>query len=130
MTEALGQFGFNDFVTANVTGIGITRWNLPFVAAFAQTALTEMASGTAMVVLLGNILLPVALDVGFNPVSLTILLSNCANGVMFPWSGAPTAIAFASGELDVKNMIKVGFVADGILTVTVALVHWLVSPIL
>ena len=130
MTEALGQFGFNDFVTANVTGIGITRWNLPFVAAFAQTALTEMASGTAMVVLLGNILLPVALDVGYNPVSLTILLSNCANGVMFPWSGAPTAIAFASGELDVKNMIKVGFVADGILTVTVALVHWLVSPIL
>ena len=49
---------------------------------------------------------------------------------MFPWSGAPTAIAFASGELDVKNMIKVGFVADGILTVTVALVHWLVSPLL
>ena len=48
---------------------------------------------------------------------------------MFPWSGAPSAVTFASGQIEMKDMIKVALLADGVLSLTVALVHLLFAPI-
>ena len=129
MTEALGHFGFVDFVKNGLAGLGVTNFTLPILAAFSATAMTEMASGTASVALLGNLFIPAAIQVGFNPASLTVLLSNVGGGMMFPWGGAPTAVAFASGEIELKNMIKVGLVADGLLAVIAALTHLLLAPL-
>ena len=58
-----------------------------------------------------------------------MLLSNVAIGKMFPWSGAPSAVTFASGQIEMKDMIKVALLADGVLSLTVALVHLLFAPI-
>ena len=127
--DALGEFGFSDFMKNTLAGFGISSFNLPFIAALAATAMTEMTSGTATVALLGNIFIPVAVQVGFNPRSVAMLLGNVAGGMMFPWSGAPAAMAFASGEIDIKNMIRIGLIADGLLAVTAAVVHLLFAPI-
>ncbi|MEE8176996.1 MAG: SLC13 family permease [Acidobacteriota bacterium] len=129
MTAALSQFGFIEFVTQGLSGVGISSFNLPFIAAFTGTPMTELTSGTATTTLLGNILIPAAVSVGFNPASLAVLLSNVAIGKMFPWSGAPVAVAFASGEIEIKDLIKVALVADIVSAVTVALIHSAFAPV-
>ena len=129
MTEALSKFGFVAFVERGFAGLAVSSSTLPFIASFAMTTMTEMASGTAMIAILGNIFIPAALQVGFNPASMAVLLSNVANGYMFPWAGAPCAVAFASGEVDIKDMIRVGLVAAGILAVIAALAHMAFAPI-
>lgn len=129
MTEALSKFGVVEFVQSSLSGIGITNFTLPILVAFSATAMTEMTSGTATAALFGNIFIPVAAQVGFNAAALAMLLGNVGGGMMFPWSGAPTAIAFASGEINIRDMIKVGLIADAILAVTVALTHLLFGPV-
>jgi di/tricarboxylate transporter len=95
------------------------------VAAFSCATITEIASGVATTGLLGNIFIPAAAGIGFNPASIAMLLSNVAIGVAFPWSGAPTAMAFSSGEITMKDMMKAGLLADAVLALTAAVTHML-----
>ena len=128
MTQALGQFGFVDFMKEALTGFGLTSLTLPFVTAFATVTMTEIASGVAVSALLGNVFIPAASQVGFSSVSLTILLAQVAVGKMFPWSGAPAAMTFASGETEIKNMFRVALVADVFLALTIVMIHRLFAP--
>jgi di/tricarboxylate transporter len=128
MTQALGQFGFVDFMKNALTNFGLTATSLPFVTSFSTVIMTEIASGVAVAALLGNIFIPAAGQIGVNSVSLTILLAQVAIGKMFPWSGAPAAMTFASGETEIKNMFKVALVADVFLAITVVLIHRLFAP--
>jgi sodium-dependent dicarboxylate transporter 2/3/5 len=122
MTQALSQFGFVEFMKETLTGIGLTSLTLPFVTAFSVVSMTEIASGVAVAALMGNIFIPAAAQVGFNSVSLTILLAQVAIGKMFPWSGAPAAMTFASGETEIKNMFKAALVVDvGLVLITVGI---------
>ncbi|MGH9786798.1 MAG: SLC13 family permease [Terriglobia bacterium] len=125
MTEALSEFGFVEFMQSAIPGIGLTPTSLPFVAAFSCATITEIASGVATTGLLGNIFIPAAAEIGFNPASIAMLLSNVAIGVAFPWSGAPTAMAFSSGEISMKDMMKAGLLADAVLALTAAVTHLL-----
>ncbi|MBI2817194.1 MAG: DASS family sodium-coupled anion symporter [Acidobacteria bacterium] len=129
MTEAMSRFGFVDFAKGGLAGFGITSFTLPIIAAFAGGVMTQLASGTATTALLANLFIPVAVNIGFNAASIAVLLSNVAIGIVLPWGGAPAAVAFASGEIDIKDMIRVGLLAEVILVVTVALVHLLVAPV-
>ena len=128
MTQALRQFGFVDFMKDALTNFGLTAASLPFVTSFSTVIMTEIASGVAVAALLGNVFIPAAAQVGFSSVSLTILLAQVAIGKMFPWSGAPAAMTFASGETEIKNMLKVALVADAFLAVTVVMIHRLFAP--
>ena len=123
MTEALNEFGFVEFMQSAIPAIGLTPTSLPFVAAFSCATITEIASGVATTGLLGNIFIPAA-------ASIATLLSNVAIGVAFPWSGAPTAMAFSSGEITMKDMMKAGLLADAILAFTAALTHLLFGQFL
>ena len=128
MTDALTQFGFVEVMTGYVREFGLTRTSLPFVAAFAGSTMTEFASGAAITAVMGNIFIPAASDLGFNPASTAVILANVAIGKAFPWGTAPSVV-YASGEASIKDMVKVGLVASILLPVTVALVHILFAPI-
>jgi di/tricarboxylate transporter len=123
MTEALNEFGFVDFMQSAIPSIGLTPTSLPFVSAIACALITEIASGVATTGLLGNIFIPAAAEIGFSPASIAMLLSNVAIGVAFPWSGAPTAMAFSSGEITMKDMMNAGLLADAILVLFAAVFH-------
>ncbi|MCZ6877478.1 MAG: hypothetical protein O7G29_04990, partial [Acidobacteria bacterium] len=62
--------------------------------------------------------------------SMAILIPNAAVGILFPWAGASAGTAFASGYLDMKEMIKVGAVATLVIMFAVTLIHLLFAPIL
>jgi di/tricarboxylate transporter len=65
--------------------------------------------------------------VGINPVSTAILIPQMATGFMLPWSGPAVAIAFASGEAGMKDMIRIGAVATVLLAILVTAIHMLLG---
>ena len=130
MTDALNQFGFLEFTNGLIGGLGMGPVGLPFFAAGATVVGTNLFSGTAAATLFCSIFIPAAQEIGWNPASMAILVPNAAVGILFPWAGASAGTAFASGFLDMKEMIKVGAVASLLILVIPTLVHLLFAPIL
>ncbi len=130
MADALTEFGVLEFLKELVAGLGIGASGLPFLAAGSVVVGTNLFSGTAAAALFCSIFIPAAADLGLNPASMAILITNLAVGIMFPWAGASAGTAFASGFLDMREMVKVGAVATLLLMILAPLVHLLIAPIL
>ena len=130
MSEALTQFGVLDLLKDFVGSLGISSLALPFVAAGSIVVGTNLFSGVAAATLFCNIFIPAAVELGLNPVSIAILIPNLAVGFIFPWAGANAGTAFASGYLDMKEMIKVGMVATLLILLIAVGIHLLMAPIL
>jgi len=130
MTGALAEFGFTEFMQGSVQSLGVGPIALPFVAAAVVGLSTNILSGLAATSLFCGIFIPMAIDAGFNPASMTMLIPNNGLGIMFPWAGAAAGTAFATGYLDLREMIKIGAVATVFLAVITASIHLLFSPLL
>src|SRR5438552_2757493 len=81
MTDALAQFGFVEFMGNIVRGLGITAGALPYVAAWSNAVMPNFISGTATAALFCNIFVPAAVQIGYNPASIAILIANVALGL-------------------------------------------------
>ena len=130
MADALTEFGVLELLKELVAGLGIGGSGLPFLATGSVVVGTNLFSGTAAATLFCSIFIPAAADLGLNPASMAILITNVAVGIIFPWAGASAGTAFASGFLDMKEMVKVGMVATLLLMILVPLTHLLIAPIL
>jgi sodium-dependent dicarboxylate transporter 2/3/5 len=128
MTDALTQFGFVDLMGGVVKSLGIGATALPYIAALFVAMTTDMMSGVAATALYCNIFIPAAVELGFNPASIAILIANVALGLVFPWAGATAATAFAVGDIAMGRMIRVGIVATALFVGIVATIHLLLSP--
>ena len=130
VTAALTEFGFVKFAEGLIAGMGLGRYSLPVVTALLVGGGTNFLSGTAATALFGTILLPASQQIGFNAASMAMLIPNMATGIILPWSGATAATAFASGEVEMKEMIRIGAVATLVFAVLVTGIHTLLAPIL
>ena len=117
-------------VRGELSALPVTSTVLPYAAATVTAFVTNVLSGLAATSLLANIFIPMAADAGFNVASMAMLVPNVAIGLMFPWSGATAGTAFASGHIDLRDMIRVGFFATLMLIVVVGTIHLLFAPIL
>jgi len=127
MTDALSQFGFVEFMGNIVRGLGITPTALPYVASWTVATATNFISGTAAAALFCNIFVPAAVQIGYNPASIAILIANVALGLVVPWAGATAATTFAGGDIEMKQMIRVGILATAIYTTVAATIHLMMS---
>jgi di/tricarboxylate transporter len=123
MTDALAQFGFVDFMAGIVHQLGLTRTALPFVTAWSVAAITNFFSGTATAALFCNIVIPAAVQIGYNPASAAILVANVALGLAVPWAGATAATTFTAGEIEMKDMVRIGVVATAVYATVTAVIH-------
>lgn len=130
MADALGRFGFMEFVREELSALPISAYALPYISGAVVAFTTNVLSGLAAAALLANVFIPLANDVGLNPASIAMLVPNVAIGLMFPWSGATAGTAFASGYIELKDMIRVGFFATLVLVAVAGTVHLLFSGIL
>lgn len=130
MADALGDFGFMEFMRGHLAGLPMSATAVPYAAGAAVAFLTNVLSGLAATAVLANVFIPLAADVGFNPASMAMLVPNVAIGLMFPWSGATAGTAFASGYIELRDMIRVGFFATLVLVIVAGTVHLLFSPVL
>ena len=126
----LVDLGLVKFIGGWISGLGMGPYGMPFFSAYLVAFGTNFFSGAAATSFFGSILIPAAQQVGFNPASMAMLIANVAVGLMLPWAGAAAGTAFASGQIEMKNMIRVGVVATLIFPFLVAAIHILIAPIL
>ena len=87
------------------------------------TYLTEITSNTATATLLMPILAVAAISSGLDPKVLMIpaaMAASCA--FMLPVATAPNAIAYGTGEIEIQDMVKEGFILSIIVSSIVAMV--------
>ncbi|XP_042347006.1 solute carrier family 13 member 3 [Plectropomus leopardus] len=88
---------------------------------------TEFASNTATIIIFLPVIAELAMHVSVNPLYFMIPATvGCSYAFMLPVSTPPNSIAFASGHLLVKDMVKTGIVMNilGILSVSLAMNTW------
>lgn len=90
------------------------------------TYLTEITSNTATATLLMPILAVAATSAGIDPAVFMIpaaMAASCA--YMLPVATAPNAIAYGTGEFEIKDMVREGAVLSLLVSCTVAVVCYL-----
>jgi sodium-dependent dicarboxylate transporter 2/3/5 len=88
----------------------LSPWAMQAVVAAGVTYLSELTSNVATVNLVMPILAPTASDLGLSPLSLLLpaaLAASC--GFMLPVATPPNAIAYSTGRLTVRDMVRAGF---------------------
>ncbi|MBI3950203.1 MAG: anion permease, partial [Acidobacteria bacterium] len=130
MTDALADFGFMDIVTNSIKGANLSAAALPFFAGVVTSVSTNFISGVAATSVYTSMLIPVAQHIGLNPASIAIIVPCAAVGLTFPWAGPTVATAFGFGEISLRDLIRVGILAQ-VIMVTVAATYCLIfAPIL
>ena len=128
VVNVLVEFKYMELAGKALSQFGVGTVSLPVVAAVTTGVATNLISGVAATAFFGGIFIPAADQIGFNPASMAMLIPNTALGFALPWAGAAAATAFATGQITMKNMIRIGLVATlGYVFVVVA-VHLLLSP--
>jgi solute carrier family 13 (sodium-dependent dicarboxylate transporter), member 2/3/5 len=90
------------------------------------TALSEIASNTALVAALLPVLGSAAVATGLPPETLAIPLALAANcGFMLPAATGPNAIAFGSGRIKATAMARAGLLLDVAGVLVISFVCWL-----
>ncbi|WP_035477893.1 MULTISPECIES: SLC13 family permease [Aliagarivorans] len=125
--------GLADFIGAS---LGETSY-LPLLLVIAIVTaaiifLTEVTSNTATAAGFLPLLGPIAVSMGESPLMLVVpaaLAASCA--FMMPVATPPNSIVFASGQLQIKQMVKAGFALNivGVVLITMA-AYWLASALL
>jgi sodium-dependent dicarboxylate transporter 2/3/5 len=106
--------------------------NLPALAmiltiCLVVTYLTEITSNTATATLLMPILAVAAISAGYDPMLFMIPAAMCASAAfMLPVATAPNAIAYGTGEITIKDMVKEGALLSIIVSVIVTLVCYFI----
>ncbi|KAM3872098.1 Na(+)/dicarboxylate cotransporter 3 [Diretmus argenteus] len=88
---------------------------------------TEFASNTATIIIFLPVIAELAIHVSVNPLYFMMPATvGCSYAFMLPVSTPPNSIAFASGHLMVKDMVKTGFVMNilGVLSISLAMNTW------
>lgn len=101
------------------------------VLCFSTTFLSEFTSNTAMANVLMPILAAMARANGMDPIMLMIPATFSNNlAFMMPVGTPPNAIAYGTGHVRIRDMVRVGFVLNIIGAIIVTHFSWLMLPII
>ena len=123
------------FVASGLSGL-LGEWlasfsNLPVIimlitVCLVVTYLTEITSNTATATLLMPILAAAAIASGYDPKVLMVPAAICAScAFMLPVATAPNAIAYGTGEIEIKDMVREGAILSFIVACLVGIVCYL-----
>jgi len=104
---------------------------LVFMVTVLSIFISEVMSNIAQVIVFSPVVCSLADAVGMNPLILGIamtLASSCAS--MMPMGTPPNAIAFASGHIKIKQMMRAGFVMNIVSIILITLFCWFVLPLI
>ena len=93
--------------------------------------ISEVMSNIAQVQVFAPVACSLAVAVGMDPLMLGMAMTlgaSCAS--MMPMGTPPNAIAFASGHIKIKEMMKAGFVMNIVSIVLITLFCWFLLPLL
>ncbi len=102
---------------------------LVLVITLVSLFISEVMSNIAQVIVLAPVIGALANQLHINPLLLGIpmtLAASCAS--MLPMGTPPNAIAFSSGHIKLKDMIKAGFVMNLFCVILITLFSWFLLP--
>lgn len=123
LIQSLGQW------IAGMSGSGGLL--LIFMITLLSLFISEVMSNIAQVIVFAPVIGGIADALHINPILLGLpmtLAASCAS--MMPMGTPPNAIVFASGHIQMKQMLKTGFVMNIVALVLITLFCWLLVPVL
>ena len=104
---------------------------LLLVVTILSVFISEVMSNIAQVTVFAPVVCGLGKAVGMNPLILGMamtLAASCAS--MMPMGTPPNAIAFASGHIKIKEMMKAGFVMNLVAIILITLFCWFLLPLI
>lgn len=132
LAEGFKVTGLAEWIGQGFTLIeGISFFILLLIIVGAVNFLTEVTSNVATASMILPILASVALKLDLHPFGLMVgatLAASCA--FMLPVATPPNAVVFASGYLQIKDMVKAGFWLNIISIILVTLMVYYILPLI
>jgi len=129
IATALGSTGILTLFANAVSSIeGVSLMLLTAVLMLVLVTLTELMSNTALATIFLPIIASLGISFGMDPLTFgapMILAMSCVFSL--PMGTPPNAVIFASGELKIKNMVRVGIMLDPIAVMILAFVGFYLS---
>jgi sodium-dependent dicarboxylate transporter 2/3/5 len=129
LAGALKEVGLIDLIGDQFTGLDVTGFWVVLGLTAVSLFLTEVMSNVALVTVFLPVVGAVAVGLDLDPVLFCIpvtLAASCA--FMLPMSTPPNAIVFASGKLQVFDMVRAGLWLNLLAITLIALLAQLVLP--
>ncbi len=104
---------------------------LILMIALVSIFISEVMSNIAQVLVFSPVIAGIADALHMNPIMLGLpmtLAASCAS--MMPMGTPPNAIVFASGHIQMKQMMRTGFVMNIVAVILITLFCWLLVPVL
>ena len=120
LIDALAHFGFMEVVSQSISGISTNKITFPFLISLTTAFSTNFIPGVPASAIFTGILIPIAQQFHFNPASIAMVVPSSAVGIIFPWAGATTATAFGFGQISLKDLVRIGILAQLILVIVVS----------
>lgn len=133
LAAALKTSGVTEFIGRSVSGFDhLPVWAMILLASSIPTFVTELTSNTASTAILLPMFTAVAQGCGIDPLLMIIPATISASfAFMMPVATPPNALVFASGEITMSHMCKVGFWLN-IVGIALVMLHmyFVVLPVL
>jgi len=112
--EIITRTGVSDWIAQSLGLLqGTHILILNFVVGAHSLILTMFASNTAAAAILVPIAIPLAISLGVDPILLTITIAIAASlDFALPVGTPPSTLAYSTGMVKLKEMIKVGLILD------------------
>ncbi|MEQ8362991.1 MAG: DASS family sodium-coupled anion symporter [Cyclobacteriaceae bacterium] len=110
---------------------GVEPWIIMLIVVAVVNYLTELTQNMATCTLMLPILAGLSEAIGVHPFSLMVpmtIASSCA--FMLPVATAPNAIVFGSGKLEIKDMVRAGFLLNIFSIILITLFTKYLMPII
>ncbi len=122
LADAMTTHGVDLYVGAQLKALGsLPLWAMTLLVALVVAATSELASNTALTAAMLPVMLGVERELQLSPGTLLIpatLAASC--GFMLPVATPPNAIAFATGRVPMRAMLRAGLALDviGVLVIS------------
>ena len=131
LANSLEKAGLIQQMGSWLAAYGHQNFLLLFLVVFVSLFIGEIMSNIAQVIVFAPLVSSMADALQLNPLFIGIpmtLAASCAG--MMPMATPPNAIVFASGHIQLKDMIKVGFIMNMISIVLITLLGWWILPLI
>ncbi|MPZ70815.1 MAG: sodium:cation symporter [Actinobacteria bacterium] len=126
MTLAMGETGLGEYLASLAAPLALGQGWLVIIVIFmvlTQVIRLGMLSNVAAVALLAPILIPLAVELGLNPIAFTMLIANIDTfAFVLPTQITAAVVAYGTGTFTMRDYAKSGVVAIGIAMVFTLLV--------
>lgn len=132
LSAAFTSTGFSKWIGEQVAGLGgLPPFFILLAVAVIGLALTELTSNTATAAAFFPIMGAVAIGIGIDPLLMTMVVTLAVcSAYMLPVATPSNAVAFGSGEVSIRQMVRAGIWLNVIsLAVVMGVVYTLVPAV-